>query len=150
MRAALCEAEAAERAGEVPVGAVVVAGGRIIARGHNQPIAANDPTAHAEIVALRAAGKALSNYRLTDAELVVTVEPCVMCVGAIVHARVRRVVYGCADAKAGALGSVLDLSRQPGLNHHFTVTGGVLADESRALLQGFFRRRRLDGSPLVA
>jgi tRNA(adenine34) deaminase len=142
MRECLCEADAAAAAGEVPVGAVVAIDGRIVGRGHNQPIASHDPSAHAEIVALRAAGALLANYRLTGATLVVSVEPCVMCVGAIIQARVARVVFGCADAKAGGLGGLLDLAAQPGFNHYFAVTGGVLADEARARLQRFFRARR--------
>lgn len=142
MREALREAEAGARAGEVPVGAVVVVAGRLVGRGHNRPIAAHDPSAHAEIVALRAAGAALGNYRILDGELFVTVEPCLMCVGAIVQARLRRVVYGCADPKGGALGGLFDISRQPGLNHRFAITPGVLADDARALLQRFFQARR--------
>jgi tRNA(adenine34) deaminase len=142
MRECLREAEAGEAAGEVPVGALVVVDGRIVGRGHNQPIAACDPSAHAEIVALRAAGAALGNYRIVDGDLYVTVEPCLMCVGAIVQARLRRVVYGCADPKAGALGGLFDVTRQGGLNHRFAVTGGVLADDARALLQRFFQARR--------
>ncbi|MGH7789777.1 MAG: tRNA adenosine(34) deaminase TadA, partial [Candidatus Binatia bacterium] len=135
MRAALAEAAAAERAGEVPIGAVVVAGGEIVARAHNQPIALHDPSGHAEILALRAAGAALANYRLVDAELFVTVEPCLMCVGAIIQARLRRVVFGCADPKAGALGGLVDFSTHPGLNHRFSVRGGVCADQAAALLR---------------
>jgi len=142
MRECLREAAAAEQAGEVPVGAIVVRGGQIIGRGRNSPIGRCDPSAHAEIVALRAAGAALANYRLVDAELFVTVEPCVMCVGAIIHARLRRVVFGCADPKAGALGSVLDLSNHPAFNHRFAVQGDVCSAEARELLQRFFRRRR--------
>lgn len=145
MRESLREAEAGERAGEVPVGAVVVVGGQIVGRGHNQPIGAHDPSAHAEIVALRAAGAALGNYRIVDGDLYVTVEPCLMCVGAIVQARLRRVVYGCPDPKGGALGGLFDVTRQGGLNHRFTVTAGVLADEARAQLQRFFQARR--GTP---
>lgn len=142
MRECLREADAAAAAGEVPVGAVVAVDGRIVGRGHNRPIADCDPSAHAEIVALRAAGAALANYRLPDTTLVVSVEPCVMCVGAIIQARVARVVYGCPDPKAGGLGGLLDLAAQPGFNHYFAVTGGVLADEARARLQRFFRARR--------
>jgi len=145
MHACLREAEAAERAGEVPVGAVVVREGRIVGRGHNRPIAAHDPSAHAEVVALRDAGAALARYRLPDCELLVTVEPCVMCVGALLQARVRRVVFGCGDPKAGALGGLIDLGAQPGFNHRFEVVGGVLAEEAAALLQAFFRRRRRAG-----
>jgi tRNA(adenine34) deaminase len=142
MRECLREADAAAAAGEVPVGAVVAVDGRIVGRGHNRPIATNDPSAHAEIVALRAAGKELGNYRLTAATLVVSVEPCVMCVGAIIQARVARVVFGCADSKAGGLGGLLDLAAQPGFNHYFAITGGVLADQARERLQRFFRARR--------
>jgi len=142
MRECLRLAAVAERAGEVPVGAVVVRGGRIIGRGRNAPIGRRDPSAHAEIVALRAAARATQNYRLVAADLFVTVEPCLMCVGAIIQARVRRVVFGCSDPKAGALGSVVDLSRHPALNHRFSVQGGMCAEEARALLQRFFRARR--------
>ncbi len=142
MRECLCEAAVAEQAGEVPVGAVVVREGRIIGRGRNASIGTHDPSAHAEIVALRSAGAAVGNYRLVDADLFVTVEPCLMCVGAIVQARVRRVVFGCADPKAGALGGVMDCSREPALNHQFAVRGGVYEAETRELLRRFFRRRR--------
>ncbi|MDX2170820.1 MAG: tRNA adenosine(34) deaminase TadA [Deltaproteobacteria bacterium] len=145
MRECLREADAAAAADEVPVGAVVALDGRIIGRGHNRPIASHDPSAHAEIVALRAAGAALGNYRLTGATLVVSVEPCVMCVGAIIQARVARVVFGCADPKAGGLGGLLDLTAQPGFNHYFAVTRGVLADDARDRLQRFFRARRGGG-----
>jgi tRNA(adenine34) deaminase len=126
----------------VPVGAVVVVDGAIVGEGFNQPIAAHDPTAHAEIVALRAAAQALGNYRLTGATLYVTVEPCLMCVGALVHARISVVVYGAAEPKAGAIESMTSAHELPGLNHRLTAVGGVLADESRALLQQFFRDRR--------
>ena len=142
MRECLAEALAAERAGEVPVGAIVVRAGTVIGRGRNMPIAANDPSAHAEIVALRAAAAAIGNYRLADADLFVTVEPCLMCVGAIMHARIRRVVYGCADAKAGALGGLLDVTREAAFNHRFAVRAGVCEAEARELLQRFFRARR--------
>lgn len=142
MGAALREATAAERAGEVPVGAVVVYGGEIIGRGCNAPIASRDPSAHAEIAALRAAGERLGNYRLPGADLYVTVEPCLMCVGAVIHARLRRVVFGCADAKAGALGGLLDVREVAAFNHRFAAVGGVREAECRALLQDFFRRRR--------
>jgi len=141
MRRALDLAREAGAAGEVPVGAVVVAGGRLVASGRNAPIAASDPTAHAEIVALRAAGQATGNYRLSGATLYVTVEPCLMCVGAIVHARVGTVVYGAADPKAGAVRSILDVSALP-LNHRFEVVEGIQADECGALLRDFFERRR--------
>lgn len=142
MRECLREADAAAAAGEVPIGAVVSRDGRIIGRGHNRPIAACDPSAHAEIVALRAAAAACGNYRLPGATLVVTVEPCIMCVGAALHARVARVVFGCPDPKGGALGGLLDLGAQPGFNHTFAITAGVLAAEARARLQSFFRTRR--------
>lgn len=141
MRLALEEAARARDAGEVPVGAVVVLGGAVVGRGYNHPIGAHDPTAHAEIAALRAAGVAAANYRLTGATLFATVEPCLMCVGAIVHARVGRVVYGVADPKGGAVRSVLDVSSLV-LNHRFEAVEGVLADECRELLQAFFRERR--------
>ncbi len=142
MGAALDEARAAFAAGEVPVGAVVMAGGEIVASGYNRSIGAADPSGHAEIVALRAAAKALDNYRLPNATLYVTLEPCVMCVGAIAQARVSRVVFGAYDAKAGALGSVEDLAMSKALNHRFEVNGGVLADESGELLKAFFQSRR--------
>ena len=142
MRAALAEARQAGALGEVPVGAVLAVGGTIVARGFNHPIAAHDPTAHAEIVALRAAAQAVGNYRLTGATLFVTVEPCLMCVGALVHARVGVVVYGAAEPKTGALVSTVRALEIPGLNHRFEVVGGVLEEECRALLQGFFRERR--------
>jgi tRNA(adenine34) deaminase len=141
MKAALAEAAKAAASGEVPVGAVVVRAGRIVARGSNRPIAASDPTAHAEIVALRRAARKAGNYRLPDCELYVTVEPCAMCVGAIVQARVRRLVFGAADPKAGALGSVLAVPFDR-LNHRPEIVGGVLARESAALLKAFFRARR--------
>ncbi len=142
MRAALDAARNADAAGEVPVGAVVVAGGGVIATGHNVSISAADPTGHAEIVALRAAAKELGNHRLSGATLYVTLEPCVMCVGAIAHARLSRVVFGAYDAKAGALGSVEDLSTSRALNHRFEVNGGVLAEECGELLKAFFAARR--------
>jgi tRNA(adenine34) deaminase len=142
MQAALVEARAAMAAGEVPVGAVVVKDGQIIATGRNSPIDAHDPTAHAEIVALRAAAKALGNYRLDDCELYVTLEPCAMCSGAMLQARLKRVVFGAAEPKTGAAGSVLDLFAEARLNHQTTVQGGVMAEESAALLQTFFADRR--------
>lgn len=141
MRAALRLARAAGRLGEVPVGAVVVAGGRIVGQGANRPIAASDPTAHAEIVALRRAGRAAANYRLGGATLYVSLEPCLMCLGAMVHARIGRLVYGAPDPRVGAL-RLLKARRAAGLNHRFTVTGGVLAGESAGLLRAFFRARR--------
>lgn len=142
MRAALDQARLALAAGEVPIGAVVVLDDRIIAAGSNQPISAVDPTAHAEIVALRMAARAVNNYRLTNAVLYVTVEPCLMCVGALVHARVREVVYGATEPKAGALVSAARAHETPGLNHRFVVTGGVLEDECRDVIQAFFKTRR--------
>jgi tRNA(adenine34) deaminase len=146
MRRALELARAAGAEGEVPVGAVVVCGGRIVGEGANRPIAGHDPTAHAEIIALRAAGAALGSYRLNDAVLYVTLEPCAMCAAAMVHARVRRVVFGAFDPKAGAAGSLIDLFRLQGLNHRVDAFGGVLADECGALLSGFFEARRADPS----
>lgn len=142
MRAALDEARRGLEAGEVPVGAVVVVGDRVVARAFNQPISAVDPTAHAEVLALRAAAGAAGNYRLTGAALYVTVEPCLMCVGAAVHARVREVVYGAAEPKTGALVSTVRALEIPSLNHRFEVTGGVLEGECRDLIQQFFRERR--------
>ena len=142
MRAALDEARRAEAAGEVPIGAVVAIDDEIVARGFNQPIAAHDPTAHAEIVALRAAAQAVGNYRLTGATLCVTVEPCLMCIGALVHARVGTVVYGAAEPKTGAIVSTVRALEIPGLNHRFAVVGGVLEEECRAVLQAFFKGRR--------
>jgi tRNA(adenine34) deaminase len=142
MRVALAQAEFAAVAGEVPVGAVVVANGDVIATGHNRTITDADPSGHAEIVALRAAASTLGNYRLTNATLYVTLEPCVMCVGAIVQARVNRVVFGAYDKKAGALGSAADLSDSKALNHRFEINGGLLADECGALLKTFFQARR--------
>ena len=142
MRAALLEAEVAAGEGEVPVGAVVTLGGEIISTGHNRSIAKSDPSAHAEIVALRAAGARLGNYRIPEATLYVTLEPCVMCTGAIVQSRIRRVVFGAYDRKAGALGSVEDLSDSRAFNHRFETNGGVLADDSAKLLKQFFESRR--------
>jgi tRNA(adenine34) deaminase len=143
MRLALDEARRAAAAGEVPVGAVIVsAEGDILARGANGPISACDPTAHAEIVALRAAAQAAGNYRLTGATLFVTLEPCTMCAGALVHARIARLVYGCEDPKVGAVAGPLRLLEQPSLNHRVDVTSGILAEECAALLQSFFAARR--------
>ncbi len=142
MRHALQLAEQAASAGEVPVGAVVVQDDQLIAEGFNRPITDSDPSAHAEIVALRAAGKVLDNYRLPGSTLYVTLEPCVMCAGAIVHARVGRVVFGALDPKAGAVSSVYDVISQPRLNHKPAWTGGVLAEECSVLLRGFFKARR--------
>lgn len=142
MREALALAAHAAAAGEVPVGAVVVKDGAIIGRGANQPITAHDPTAHAEVVALRDAGARLGNYRMPGCALYVTLEPCAMCVGAMIHARIARVVYGARDPKTGACGSVVDLPAVATLNHHAAFEGGVLADECGAALKRFFAERR--------
>ena len=142
MREALILARAAECLGEVPVGAVVVQGGVIVGRGFNSPIGASDPTAHAEIAALRDAARRLENYRLPGCELFVTLEPCAMCAGAILHSRIARVVYGARDLKTGVHGSVIDLFANTQLNHHTEVVGGVLADECGQLLSSFFAARR--------
>lgn len=142
MNIALDEARKAQESGEVPVGAVVVLEGRIIGAGFNQPIAAHDPTAHAEVVALRDAARHVGNYRLTGATLYVTVEPCMMCVGAMVHARVDTVVYGTAEPKAGAVVSAQQAHEAPGLNHRLKVRGGVCEEACRALMQEFFKGRR--------
>jgi tRNA(adenine34) deaminase len=142
MRQALQLAAQAQQRAEVPVGAVLVLGDQVIATGANCPIASHDPTAHAEIQALRAGGKALASYRLADTTLYVTLEPCAMCAAAIVHARVRRLVFGAWDPKAGAAGSSLDIFRLESLNHRVDVFGGVLSEECGALLQQFFAARR--------
>jgi tRNA(adenine34) deaminase len=142
MRSALEQARLGLAAGEVPIGAVVVVGDQIVGRGFNQPISATDPTAHAEIVAVRAAAQAVGNYRLTGATLYVTVEPCLMCVGALVHARVGEVVYGAGEPKTGALVSTIRALESPGLNHRFAFAGGVLEEDCRELVQAFFREKR--------
>jgi tRNA(adenine34) deaminase len=142
MHEALVLARLAEAAGEVPVGAVLVKDGSIIGSGWNQPIGAHDPTAHAEVTALRAAAMLAGNYRLTGTTLYVTLEPCAMCAGALVHARVARLVYGAADPKAGAAGSVFNLAQTDKLNHRLEVEAGVLAEECGVLLKDFFSRRR--------
>ena len=142
MREAMALARQAEAAGEVPVGAVLVKGGAVIGRGFNRPIGAHDPSAHAEIAALRDAGANEANYRLAGSTLYVTLEPCVMCAGAIMHARVARVVFGARDPKTGACGSVVDLFAEQRLNHHAEVTSGVLAGECGAMLSAFFAARR--------
>ena len=142
MRRALDEARRALEAREVPVGAVLVRNGQVVAIGANRPISGCDPTAHAEIEALRAGARALGSYRLNDTELYVTLEPCLMCAAAIVHARVRRVVFGAWDPRAGAAGSLIDAFALPGLNHRVDVFGGVLQDECAALLTEFFEPRR--------
>ena len=143
LREAIAEAQAAEAAGEVPVGAVVVHAGKIIGRGQNRVLRDSDPTAHAEVVALREAGRAQANYRLADCTLYVTLEPCAMCAGAILHARVARLVYAALDPKAGACGSVLAVMNHPQLNHRVEVAPGLLAEECGSLLTNFFRQRRL-------
>jgi tRNA(adenine34) deaminase len=142
MEEALRAAQRALQAGEVPVGAAVVFEGRIVGRGWNQNISTHDPSAHAEIVALREAGAALGNHRLAGCELFVTIEPCAMCAGAMVHARIRRLIYGADDAKAGAVRSGMQLLHQPQLNHRVEVSAGVLAGRCASLLQEFFRSRR--------
>jgi tRNA(adenine34) deaminase len=143
MDIALDEARRAENAGEVPVGAVIVdAEGNVIARGFNQPISTHDPTAHAEIIAMRAAARVLGNYRLTGLTLYCTMEPCVMCAGTIVHARIQRLVFGAADARAGAAGSIYDVVRDTRLNHQVEVTAGVRERKCRELVQGFFGKKR--------
>ena len=142
MREALLLAGMAQAGGEVPVGAVVVSAGEIIGRGYNQPISSHDPTAHAEVVAMRDAAARIGNYRLAGCDLYVTLEPCVMCAGSIMHARIARLVFGAADPKTGACGSVVDLFGDVRLNHHATVVGGVLAAECGAKLSAFFSQRR--------
>jgi tRNA(adenine34) deaminase len=147
MRLAIDQALNASALGEVPVGAVLVREGVVIATGFNQPIGSNDPTAHAEIRAIREAAEILGNYRLTDCDLYVTLEPCAMCAGAIQHSRIRRLVFGASDPKTGACGSVVDLMDEPRLNHHCTVEAGVLARECGALLSEFFAERRRTAAP---
>ena len=142
MRRALALAQQAQQAGEVPVGAVVVRGTEIIGEGHNQPISKHDPTAHAEMIALRAAAAGSDSYRLTGTTLYVTLEPCAMCAGAMVHARVERLVYAAPDPRAGAAGSVFNVVRSPALNHRLNVDEGVLGEECGALLRNFFLARR--------
>jgi tRNA(adenine34) deaminase len=142
MREALTEAQAAADAGEVPIGAVAVYQGNIIGRGQNRVLRDVDPTAHAEIVAMRAAAASLKNYRLAGCELYVTLEPCAMCAGAMIHARLSRLIYAASDPKAGAAGSVLEVLNHPRLNHQMAVEAGVLGDEAGALLREFFRQRR--------
>lgn len=142
MREALGLASCAAEAGEVPVGAVVVKDGTVVGRGYNRPVSGMDPTAHAEVVALRDAAARMGNYRLGECELYVTLEPCAMCAGAIMHARIKRVIYGAADPKSGACGSVTNLFAETRLNHHAAVVGGVMANEAARLLQEFFSARR--------
>ena len=147
MEEALRSAQRALEAGEVPIGAVVVRDNKIIARGHNLNITTNDPTAHAEILALRAAGAVLGNYRLSECSLFVTIEPCPMCAGAMVHARLQRVVYGARDPKTGADGSVMQVLNHPAQNHRIELQSGVLAGRCAELLQSFFRQRRASAEP---
>ena len=142
MEAALRAAQRALEMGEVPVGAVVVCGAEVIAEGWNQNLSGNDPTAHAEVMALRAAGAFVGNHRLGDCDLFATIEPCAMCAGALVHARIKRLIYGADDPKAGAVHSVLQVLNHPKLNHRIEVQGGILAGRSAVLLQTFFRNRR--------
>jgi tRNA(adenine34) deaminase len=142
MQAAMAEARAAEMAGEVPIGTVILYEDQIIARGQNRVLRDNDPTAHAEIVALRAAAHAIGNYRLTGCTLVSTLEPCAMCAGAMIHARIDRLLFAANDPKAGAAGSVLTVLNHPALNHQLIVDRGLLAEESATLLREFFQRRR--------
>ncbi|CAI1785463.1 tRNA-specific adenosine deaminase [Serratia fonticola] len=142
MRQALSLAQRAQAEGEVPVGALLVLDNQVIGEGWNRPIGRHDPTAHAEIMALRQGGAVLQNYRLLNATLYVTLEPCVMCAGAMVHSRIRRLVYGAADEKTGAVGSLVDILRHPGMNHQVEIVSGVLAEECAATLSNFFRMRR--------
>jgi len=142
MREALAMADAAAVAGEVPVGAVVVVGGTVVGRGHNQPISTHDPTAHAEVAALRDAARTLENYRLPDATLYVTVEPCLMCIGAAIHARVPTIVYGASEPRAGAVESSQRVWEHPSLNHRLTMVAGVMAAECRQRMRSFFLERR--------
>ncbi len=142
MQVALAEAALAEAAGEVPIGAAVVLEAHLIGRGHNTPITTADPTAHAEIQAVRHAARQMQNYRLVEATVYTTVEPCLMCMGALLHARVKRLVFGCFDPKAGAAGSLYNLAADHRLNHRLAITSGVCEEECRAFLQRFFRKRR--------
>jgi tRNA(adenine34) deaminase len=144
MSAALTEARRAEAEGEVPVGAIAVSGGQIVGVGHNRPIGLNDPTAHAEILAIKSAAAHLKTYRLATVSIYVTLEPCVMCVGAMVNARIARVIYGARDEKAGALGSTYDIGRDGRLNHRFEVIAGVMEPECAEIMREFFRARRLE------
>lgn len=148
MRHALVLARRAWDEGEVPVGAVLVHNNQVIGEGWNRPIGRHDPTAHAEIMALRQGGVVLQNYRLLDTTLYVTLEPCVMCAGAMVHGRIGNLVFGARDAKTGAIGSLMDVLRHPGMNHQVNVTEGVLAEECSAMLSDFFRARRLEKKAL--
>ena len=142
MRLAIDEAAIGEREGEVPVGAIIISGGKIVGAAHNLPIAMCDPTAHAEMLAIRDAAASVNEYRLTEASIYVTIEPCVMCVGAIVNARIARVYYGARDEKAGAMGSIYDIGRDGRLNHRVEVYGGIMAEECARLMSEFFASRR--------
>ncbi|MDX7989117.1 tRNA adenosine(34) deaminase TadA [Xenorhabdus sp. 12] len=142
MRRAMDLAIQAQERGEIPVGAVLVADNKVIAEGFNHPITEHDPTAHAEIIALRRGGSQLQNYRLLNTTLYVTLEPCIMCAGAMVHSRIQRLVYGASDMKTGAAGSLVDILRHPGMNHKVEITSGVLAEECSAMLSAFFKQRR--------
>ncbi|WP_228863369.1 tRNA adenosine(34) deaminase TadA [Xenorhabdus sp. PB30.3] len=142
MRQAMDLAMQAQAKGEIPVGALLVADNKIIAEGYNHPITDHDPTAHAEIIALRRGGTQLQNYRLLETTLYVTLEPCVMCAGAMIHGRIQRLVYGASDMKTGAAGSLIDILRHPGMNHRIEITGGVLEQECSAMLSAFFKQRR--------
>ena len=142
MREAIAQAKLADEKNEVPVGAIVVLNGEIVGRGFNQPISSNDPTAHAEILALRDAAKHINNYRLVGADLYVTIEPCTMCAGAVVHGRVARVIYGASEPKAGVVHSQQNIFKEPYFNHNVEVLSGVLAEECSAVMQAFFKRRR--------
>ncbi|CDG18500.1 tRNA adenosine(34) deaminase TadA [Xenorhabdus doucetiae] len=142
MRRAIALAMQAQAKGEIPVGAVLVADNKVIAEGFNHPITDHDPTAHAEIIALRRGGNQLQNYRLLNTTLYVTLEPCVMCAGAMVHSRIQRLVYGASDMKTGAAGSLIDILRHPGMNHQIEITGGVLAQACSTMLSAFFKQRR--------
>ncbi|KHD28433.1 tRNA adenosine(34) deaminase TadA [Xenorhabdus nematophila] len=142
MRRAMALAMQAQAQGEIPVGAILVADNEILAEGFNLPITYHDPTAHAEIIALRQGGSRLQNYRLLNTTLYVTLEPCVMCAGAMVHSRIKRLVYGASDMKTGAAGSLIDILRHPGMNHQIEIIGGVLAEECSTMLSSFFKQRR--------
>ncbi|MEQ4923244.1 tRNA adenosine(34) deaminase TadA [Proteus hauseri] len=148
MNKAIEQAQKAQEIGEIPVGAVLVVDNKIIAKGWNRSIVDNDPTAHAEIMALRKGGKHLENYRLLDATLYITLEPCVMCAGAIIHSRVKRVVYGASDLKTGAAGSFIDILQHPGMNHKVEITSGVLAEQCSQQLSQFFKMRRAQNKQL--
>ncbi|OCQ51686.1 tRNA-specific adenosine deaminase [Photorhabdus australis subsp. thailandensis] len=150
MQQAMERAIKAWEQGEIPVGAVLVADNEIIAEGWNQSIIAHDPSAHAEVIALRKGGEQLQNYRLLNTTLYVTLEPCVMCAGAMIHSRIQRLVYGASDMKTGAAGSLIDILRHPGMNHQIEITGGVLADECSTMLSVFFKQRREQHKALKA